>query len=139
MVGVRVSLAPLRQDNKDIGEIMRNAVALIVSVMCMGVALLITLSGNQTAGKAYGMDAPESSVTMVVETPPTTSESLPETSVSLPSTTTPVEVVTPIYDSPVSVPAPTTTTPQDGDEGWNCTIQGNRVCGIPDEAGTIHL
>jgi len=119
---------------------MRNAVALIVSVMCMGVALLITLSGNQTAGKAYGMDAPESSVTMVVvETPPTTSGSLPETSVSLPSTTTPVEVVTPIYDSPVSVPAPTTTTPQDGDEGWNCTIQGNRVCGIPDEAGTIHL
>ncbi len=116
---------------------MRNTAALMLSVMCMGVALLITLSGNQTAGKAYGMDAPESSVTMVVETPPTTSESLPETSVSLPSTTTPVEAVTPVYETPL-VPAPTTS-PQEDEKGWDCTTQGNRVCGVPDEAGTIHL
>jgi hypothetical protein len=116
---------------------MKNMAALIVSVMCMGVALSITLSGNQTAGEAYGMEVPELTVTTTVESPPATSESAPVTSVTLPSTITPVEVVTPVYEAPVT--ASITSTPQEDEEGWDCTLSGNRVCGVPDEAGIVHL
>ena len=30
-------------------------------------------------------------------------------------------------------------TPQEDEDGWDCRLVGNRVCGVPDEAGMIHL
>lgn len=117
---------------------MRNVAVMAVSVLCMGIALLVSLSSNQTAGKAYGMDVPEVSVSTTAETPPTTSELAPEVPVAIPTTTTPVEITSPVYEAPTPVPAPVTTAQED-QQGWDCTLSGNRVCGVPDEAGMIHL
>lgn len=114
---------------------MRNQAALIVSVLCMGVALFATFSTDQNAGIATGQ-TPEVSVTT---TQP------PSESVETPSPApTPTFLAPSVARKEVSQPpapsTPTTTqTPGYGDDSPLCDIKGNRVCGVPDESGVIFL
>lgn len=119
---------------------MRNKAVLALSVLCMGVALFATFSNDPVAGRAHG----ETTQPTTVSTTPT-----PEPSGSVetpsPAPTTTTSLLAPSVGSKAVSQPPASTTiiptqpPGYGDDSPLCDIKGNRVCGVPDEAGTIFL
>lgn len=116
---------------------MRSTLALGVSALFMGVALFATFSNDSVAGKAMGQ--PEVSTTQSLE--PTS-----ETSLTPSSTPTPTESTETVSEPVVTTPSiiTSTSTPepeiiQEDDPRFDCRVMGNRVCGVRDEAGTLHL
>jgi len=111
----------------------KRALSMAVSIGAMSVALLLTLTNQTATNTAKASDTPE--------VPVSTTQSVETTSQS-PVTTT--DVVTPTQttsSAPESVEVPVTTTSikQEDEPGWDCTLDGDRVCGVPDEAGKLHL
>ena len=116
---------------------MRNTLVLGVSALFMGVALFATFSNDSVAGKAMGQ--PEISTTQSLEPAPEVSSTPTSTPTPTESTETVSEpvVTTPSIITSTSTPEPEVI--QEDDPRFDCRVMGNRVCGVPDEAGKLHL
>lgn len=124
---------------------MKNRVILFVlSAMCLSLAMLISFTNNPVVGTAIAGEPIEVSTPSapVQATPEAPSES-GSVEVSAPNPTSEVSIPQKASETPATVtPAPTSTTTKpkmEDDPSWVCNIDGNRVCGVPDESGRIVL
>lgn len=118
---------------------MNRILALAFSILCMGIALMVSLTNDPVVSTARASETPEVQVTTAASVEAPTSVVTEPVSPSEVVTAPGVEISPQQPSTPVQTPVETTPTPQEDETGWDCTVSGNRVCGVPDQAGVVHL